>query len=301
MRIRPLIVPSTSWRNNAFACEAGHYPHLGNIANRNEKVITMSSLPALFVSHGSPMLALAAGTTGDAWKRVALGLPRPSAILMISAHWGSLQPTLSLATQPDTIHDFGGFPAELFAIQYPAPGAPALAETVAALLKAGGLPVAFHPSRGLDHGAWVPLREMYPAADIPVVQLSLQPKQDAAYHYRLGQLLAPLRENNVLVIASGSLTHNLYEAMQLLQAEDARTPPYVSAFQAWMFDHLQSGDLAALLDYRVQAPEAVRAHPTDEHLLPLYVALGAGGIKNARREHNGIEPGGLAMDMYAFG
>jgi len=256
--------------------------------------------PCFYISHGSPMLALDTGKTGLAWQALVADLPKPKAILMVSAHWGSLQPAVGAASQPETIHDFGGFPAALFDLQYPAPGAPWLAEKVAAALEAAGLPVAVHPSRGLDHGAWVPLRVMYPDADVPVVQLSIQPRQGPEHHYRLGQALAALQQEGVMIIGSGSLTHNLYEVMGDITEGDPRVPAYVPAFQAWMNEKLLANDINALLDYRLQAPEANRAHPTDEHLLPIFVVLGAAQGGSVERSHSGITGGVLAMDVYRW-
>lgn len=257
-------------------------------------------LPTLFISHGSPMLAVEPGPYGAAWKKIADSLPRPRAILVVSAHWNTRQPALSLAVTPETIHDFGGFPSVLYEIRYPAPGAPELAQRVQLLLSEAGLPVAMAPDRGLDHGAWVPLRHMYPDADIPVTQLSVQPGLDAAWHLRLGDALRSLREDGVLIIASGSLTHNLHEA----DFGDASAEPseeYANDFQAWIHGALQRGDRAALMDWQAQAPYARRAHPTQEHLLPLFVAYGAGGEHPAvQRPLASFSLGVLAMDCYVF-
>ncbi len=261
----------------------------------------MSTLPTLFVSHGSPMLAQDAGRTGARWRELAAALPKPRAILMLSAHWLTRTPQVSAAAQPETIHDFGGFPPALFELQYPAPGAPWLAEQAVALLSEAGLAATLHPDRGLDHGAWVPLREMYPAADIPVTQLSLQPQLGPAHHYQLGQALAPLRAQGVLIIGSGSLTHNLRDVLWNAGDDESNVPAYVREFQGWMHEKLLTSDLAALLDYRQQAPHAQRAHPSDEHLLPLFAMLGAAAGENLERHYSGITEGVLAMDVYRFG
>ncbi|GLR14800.1 dioxygenase [Chitinimonas prasina] len=260
----------------------------------------MSRLPSLFISHGSPMLALDAGPTGAAWARIAQSLPRPRAILVASAHWLTSLPAVSTTASPATIHDFHGFPEPLFQLQYTPPGAPAVAERAAALLAAAGLQVGIDPGRGLDHGAWVPLKNMYPAADIPVFQLAIQPREHPAHHLRVGHALAALRDEGVLIIGSGSITHNLRE-LEWDAPADTAINEYVPAFQHWVYDKLLVGDQAALLDYRKQAPGAQRAHPTDEHYLPLYVALGAAGPDaKAERLHTGLTNGGLAMDVYAF-
>lgn len=260
----------------------------------------MSRQPAIFISHGSPMLATEPGASGAAWQAMASALPRPDAILAVSAHWTTPAPELSLAPQPATIHDFGGFPPELYTLRYPAPGAPALAERVAGLLRAGGLPVTLSPTRGLDHGAWVPLRHMFPAADIPVTQLSVQPSRDADWHLRLGECLRPLREENVLVLASGSLTHNLMDFDFAEYASD-RALPYVRDFQQWMHEQLAGRNRDALASWQARASSARRAHPTPEHLLPLFVAFGAGGPEaDVNRTISSFSGGALAMDCYVF-
>lgn len=260
----------------------------------------MQTLPALFISHGSPMLAIEDSPARRFLLDLGQTLPRPKAIVVASAHWESMgKPAVSLAPRPETIHDFGGFPPALFAIDYPAPGAPAVAERVAALLEQAGHMVARSPDRGLDHGAWVPLRLMYPGADIPVTQLALVHGASPAAHLALGAALQALRDEGVLVIGSGSLTHNLYEFRG--QGIAAPVPAWVSEFGDWMQAMLTQNRRPALLDYRLQAPHAVRNHPTEEHLLPLYVAMGAGGdAAQARRLHASYEYGVLAMDVYAF-
>jgi 4,5-DOPA dioxygenase extradiol len=260
----------------------------------------MTSLPTLFVSHGSPMLALQDSPARRFLEQLGTTLPRPRAILVVSAHWETAgAPAVSLAGQPETIHDFGGFPRALFEMQYPAPGAPETAERAAALLEAAQVPVGRSSTRGLDHGAWVPLRLMYPQADIPVAQISIVRGASPARHEQIGRALAPLREEGVLILASGSLTHNLYEFRG--QAVDAPAPEWVSEFGAWMKARIEADDRSALLGYRQGAPFAVQNHPTDEHLLPLFVALGAGGQgAHATQIHSSFEHGVLAMDAYAF-
>lgn len=259
----------------------------------------MASLPTLFVSHGAPTLALAPGRTGAALAALARALPRPRAILVASAHWDTAEPRLSAAAAPATVHDFYGFPEALYRIRYPAPGAPELARRAQALLQAAGLPAALDAERGLDHGAWVPLGLMYPEADIPVAQLSVQSGRGAPHHDRLGAALAPLREEGVLVMGSGSMTHNLGDLA--FHAPEADPAAYVEEFRAWMHAGLTAGDMAALLDYRRRAPGARRAHPTEEHLAPLFVALAAAGEgPRARRVHQEVSYGALAMDAYLF-
>lgn len=261
----------------------------------------MPDLPAVFLSHGAPTLAVDPGPVGPVWRQLAADLPRPAAILVVSAHWGTAEPVLSVTEKPTTIHDFGGFPDPLYEIEYPAPGAPWLAGRAGQLLTGAGLRVSLNPDRGLDHGAWVPLRVIYPAADVPVVQLSLQPRLGPDHHYRVGLALARLAGEGVLILASGSLTHNLYDVDWGVDESSSRVPAYVRDFQSWFHEKLMAGDLAALLDYRRQAPGAERAHPTDEHLLPIFVALGAGGEAPPERLYAGISEGALAMDVYRFG
>jgi 4,5-DOPA dioxygenase extradiol len=260
----------------------------------------MTTLPTLFVSHGSPMLALQDSPARRFLQGLGAALPAPKAILVVSAHWQTAgAPAVSLAPQPDTIHDFGGFPRALFEIEYRAPGAPDTAARAAELLEAAGFQAGRSMQRGLDHGAWVPLMLMYPDARVPVTQLSLVHGATPADSERLGQALAALRSEGVLVIGSGSLTHNLYEFHG--QGIDAPAPQWVSQFEGWMKARLEDGERDALLDYRRQAPYAVQNHPTDEHLLPLYVAMGAAGQgARATRLHSGVEHGVLAMDAYAF-
>jgi 4,5-DOPA dioxygenase extradiol len=258
----------------------------------------MSSMPTLFVSHGAPTMAMQPGEAGAALRALSSALPQPSAILMVSAHWETPSPMASTAQRPETIHDFGGFPEALYRIQYPARGAPELAERAAALLDAGGFGASLDARRGLDHGAWVPLLFLYPDAGVPVTQLSIQPHLSPLHHYRLGEALRPLRDEGVLIIGSGSLTHNLYE----FRARATGVEPYVREFQDWMKTRIDAHDVGALLDYRRLAPSAVRAHPTDEHLLPLFVALGAAGAGvPSRRITEEVTYGVIAMDAYVFG
>lgn len=253
--------------------------------------------PSLYISHGSPMLALEPGESGPALARLAAELPRPKAIVMVSAHWESTELLVNGNPQPETLHDFGGFPAALFAMQYPAPGSAELARQVADLLAAANLPARIDSRRPIDHGVWVPLSLMYPQADIPIVQVSLPSRMGPALQTRVGQALRSLREENVLLIGSGSITHNLRELDWHAGPESIQ--PWALAFRDWMVEKLATNDEAALHDYRRQAPNAVRSHPTDEHLLPLYFARGAGGEFSVA--HKGFTMGALGMDIYRFG
>ena len=257
-------------------------------------------LPTLFISHGSPMHAVEAGRAGEAWRALGLRLPRPKAVLVASAHWETELPMVGTAKRPETIHDFGGFPEELYRVRYDATGSPELAQQAAALLRDAGLSPSVNACRGIDHGAWVPLRWMYPERDVPVVQLSIQPALGPAHHLALGRALAPLTQDGVLVIGSGHVTHNLRDWS--VHRNAASSLPYVAEFSEWLADRLAAHDETALVDYRSRAPHAVRAHPTDEHFLPLFIALGAAGENpKVQREHAAIDAAALAMDAYSFG
>ncbi|MBS4097719.1 MAG: dioxygenase [Sulfuricella sp.] len=255
-------------------------------------------MTTLFVPHGAPTFALAPGAAGQALSDWATGREKPPAVLLVSAHWDSAAPCLGAAQQPETLHDYWGFPDELYDISYPAPGAPQVAQQAKELLDGAGFTVGLDDRRGLDHGAWIPLRILYPGADVPVATLSIQSALGPLHHYRVGQALAPLAAGGVLLIASGNLTHNLrhYQTVQGTQP-----PAYVREFQGWMAERIAEGNIAELLNYRTLAPGAVEAHPRDDHLLPLFVALGAAGENfTAIRLYEGIYDKILAMDAYVF-
>lgn len=254
-------------------------------------------MTTLFVSHGAPLLALEPGETGNMLAAVAASMPRPQAILVVSAHWDTRLPTVSLASQPETIYDFAGFPAALYAQTYPAPGAPALAQQVLSLLQSHQIAGQASPQRGLDHGAWVPLKLMYPDADIPVAQLSIQSRATPAQQFALGQALQALHAQHVLILASGAITHNLSDFFT--GDRDAASLPYVSQFADWVAARIAAKDWPALLDYRQQCPWAKQAHPTDDHLMPLFVAAGsASGAAQRYTPENTY--GILAMDAYLW-
>ena len=256
-------------------------------------------MPVLFLSHGAPGLALEAGETGVAWRQLAAQLARPSAILVVSAHWETHIPTVSRAVWPETIHDFSGFPSELYKLRYTAPGAPQMAEAAAQALRQAGMQVVLDDTRGLDHGAWIPLSLMFPDADIPVAQLSIQPEQSPAWHIELGRALRPLREQGVLIVCSGAITHNLRAIFRHPQGEPV--PAWVAEFCCWIADRIAAGDIDALSNYRALAPHAAQNHPTDEHLLPLFVALGAAHRINDSQHLNHVMTCGLlAMDAWLF-
>lgn len=257
------------------------------------------TLPALFISHGSPMLTLEPERPAHQFLlQAAARWSKPKAILVISAHWETAAPEVAATSQPITIHDFYGFPPALFEKQYPVPGSPAVAQRVKAMLNDAGLVTRLDAERGLDHGAWSPLLLMYPDADIPVLQLSLQPDLPPAHHMAVGRALSPLRDEGVLIMGTGSLTHNL---RRLDRHDGGPVVDWAQAFADWMAEKLAIRDDAALLDYRRQAPHAAMNHPTDEHLLPLYVALGAATPgKAVERMHASFAYGSLAMDNYQF-
>ncbi|MBI2277240.1 MAG: dioxygenase [Dechloromonas sp.] len=256
--------------------------------------------PALFVPHGAPTFALRPGAAGAALVRLARSLALPRAIVIVSAHWDTAVPTVGLADRPETVHDFWGFPDELYTLRYPATGCREAANEVLAAIKTAGLAVREDASHGLDHGAWVPLRLMFPDADVPVIPLSIQSRGGPQQAYALGRVLAPLAAKGFLVIASGNVTHNLGD-YQVAARSNGQTPAYVRQFTDWLAKHLQDRDIPALLDYRRQAPGAVQAHPSDEHLLPLFVAFGAGGDSaRVERVHAGIDDYVIAMDAYSF-
>jgi len=254
-------------------------------------------LPSVFVSHGSPMHALEPGAAGEAWKALAQRLPRPKAILIASAHWETNLPMLTGAEKPETIHDFYNFPEPLYRLRYPAPGAPALAQRAQALLKDAGFTAGIDGCRGLDHGAWSPLLYMYPKHEIPVVQISIQPEFGPRHHVALGHAVKKLADEGVLIVGSGHMTHNLQDWGRGAKAPQA----YAREFQDWVKEKLEAKDIESLVDYRSRSLHGVRAHPTDEHFLPLFFALGAAsGKAKPERVYDAIDSGVLAMDAYVF-
>ena len=255
-------------------------------------------MPVVFVSHGAPDALLKAPDTVACWREIGHTIPEPASILVVSAHWETRQPSVSLSGAPGTIHDFGGFSPELYRMQYHAPGAPALAERVVSLLLAAGLVADLHPNRGLDHGAWVPLSAMYPHANVPVTQLSLTRNGGAITHFELGKLLSPLRDEGVLILASGAITHNF--GWLDWQAENGQKPmPKAYAFAEWVAERLAAQDIEALLEYR-SAPYGSEAHPTEEHFLPLLVALGAASGDTPLHYQPGFTYGALSMAAYLW-
>lgn len=260
----------------------------------------MGRLPSLFISHGSPTFAIDPGVAGPALNALGQRLPRPRAVLIVSAHWLTGNGVrVSTAAQPETIHDFGGFPAVMYTLQYPAPGAPEIAQRTAQVLSDGGWNVQTQDNRGLDHGAWVPLMHLLPDADVPVFQVSMPMRTDGAQAYALGQALAPLADEGVLIIGSGSLTHNLYE-VQWDGGDHAE--PYALEFSRWVRAAVEGRAHGPLVRTMEEAPHARRAHPTPEHLWPLMVAAGVAGDQvPGQVVDGGVTHGVLSMDAFLFG
>lgn len=267
-----------------------------------------TSLPALFLSHGSPMTALEPRAAGAFMQRlgpaIAAHFGRPQAILAVSAHSLTREPVLLAAPRHEAVYDFGNFDDRLFTLRYDVSGAPALADRVATLLKDAGLPAHVVAEGGLDHGIWTPLRYAFPDADVPVLPLAWPPDWTPAQLFALGRALAPLAAEGVLIVGSGSITHNLRRVFASGMRPPVEQPatPESTAFRDWFAARTAAGDWAALLDYRRRAPHAALMHPTDEHLLPFFVAAGAGGdAAPGQRIHASLTYGDLGMDAYAFG
>jgi 4,5-DOPA dioxygenase extradiol len=256
-------------------------------------------MPVVFVSHGAPDALLKAPDAVECWRKIGQQIPTPKSILVVSAHWETQQASVSLARMPDTIHDFSGFSPELYDMHYSAPGAPDLAEQVASLLSAAGISATLTPNRGLDHGAWVPLSAMYPQANIPVTQLSVPSNTSPAALVDLGRAIVPLRHEGVLIVASGAITHNF---SWLDWEADANEIPFpkAKAFTEWVAEQIGAQDSSTLLKYR-SAPYGKESHPTEEHFLPIFVALGAANGDQPKRYSPKFAYGGLAMDAYLWG
>jgi 4,5-DOPA dioxygenase extradiol len=258
----------------------------------------MTHSPSLFISHGAPTFAIEPGRAGPQLAALGRRLERPRAIVVVSPHWITRGVKVTGAAQPKTIHDFGGFDPKLYDITYPASGDRVLADRIVSLLSDAGWPASLDTQRGLDHGAWVPLLHLYPQADVPVLQVSMPVDLDSARAFELGRALAPLADEGVLVIGSGSLTHNLYEFREGVADEAG----YAREFTHWIRDAVRAGDSDRIVNALERAPHAKRAHPTPDHYLPLAVALGAANSQlPVTVLDGGIVHGVLAMESYVFG
>jgi len=263
----------------------------------------MARMPTLFVSHGSPMLAVADSAARRFLKELGPRLPPPTAVVVVSAHHDTPTTEVTAAAHPETIHDFGGFPEELYTLRYPAPGAPDLARNIVARLTAADVPAGLAPERGLDHGAWIPLSLMFPRADVPVVQVSIGSDRSPEQHFAMGRAMRWLRDDGALVLGSGGATHNLGLYMRARGRGDDTTPPeWVEAFNEWTAGAIAAGRVDDLFRYSDLAPFAAQNHPTVEHFLPLFVTLGAAyDDERGARIHSSYDRGLLSLDAYAFG
>lgn len=254
--------------------------------------------PVFFISHGAPTFALEPGLLGPQLTALGQTLADVKAVMVVSPHWQTRDVKVMTTAAPETVYDFGGFPGALYQLKYPAPGHPALAAETARVLAQAGLNVTLEARRGLDHGAWVPLYHLLPQATVPVFQVSMPHDLDTASAFALGQALAPLRAQGVMIVASGSMTHNLYEFRQA----GAAVADYAVEFTHWVRQAVISHDVERLLHYRDLAPHAQRAHPTEEHFLPLLVALGARADgEDAQRIAADITHSVLSMESYVWG
>ncbi len=254
----------------------------------------------LFVPHGAPTFALNPGAAGAALAHEAQAFESPRAIVVLSPHWETALPTVGTGTQLETIYDFAGFDSRLYDIRYPATGCPEVAKLVVAALQTQGFDVREDPARGLDHGAWVPLRHMFPDADVPVIPLSVQTHGGPAHAYRIGQALSTLAQSRVLVLASGNVTHNLRDYGSA-RMSGGQTPAYVHTFADWVYAHMVAHDVDTLLDYRRTSADGARAHPSEDHFLPLFTALGAAGPEaQPQAFFRGVSDYVIAMDGYRF-
>lgn len=264
----------------------------------------MTVMPSLFVSHGGPNVVIEPSEAHDYLASIPALVGRPKAIVMVSAHFETEGPVVVTDPAPGMIYDFGGFQDELYEMVYPAPGEPDLAMRVAHMLLDAGLSPRIAPKRGYDHGAWNTMILAFPKADIPIVQLSIDPRRDAVYHFALGRALAPLRQEGVLLVGSGHITHNLravFGAMRGGLAGDPVITQKVAAFTDWFADKFAANDKAAILDWKKQAPYPAENHPTDEHLMPLFFAYGAAGEgAKATRAHASRQFGFFAWDSWLF-
>ncbi|MEP4052991.1 MAG: class III extradiol ring-cleavage dioxygenase [Litorimonas sp.] len=263
----------------------------------------MTEYSSLFISHGAPTLLVELSPARCFLSSLGKQLGTPEAILVISAHHHSRGSSIAVTSSvtPETIYDFSGFPEELYRITYQAPGSPVLASRIIDKLQQAGFSAHPDPDRGFDHGAWVPLHLMFPRADIPVVQISINMRRSPKWHYDLGRALAPLQREGILIIGSGGATHNLQAFFKGGYQRDADSPDWVKSFANWLSEKIEAGDVSAVLTAVESGPDGHKNHPTMDHILPLFVAMGAGGERaKGVRLHESTTYGILAMDAYAF-
>ena len=263
----------------------------------------MARMPTLFISHGSPMLAVVDSAARRFLAQLGPKLPPPTAVVVISAHYDTATTEVTAGDRPETIHDFGGFPEALYRLRYPAPGSPKLARDIVGQLEAAGVSARLAPLRGLDHGAWIPLSLMLPRADVPVLQVSINSQRSPQEHFALGRALRSLRDVGTLVLGSGGATHNLALYAHARGRDDDSTPPeWVEAFNEWTAGAVAARRFDDLFRYAELAPFAAQNHPTAEHYLPLFVTLGAAhDDERGMRIHSSYDRGLLSLDAYAFG
>lgn len=257
----------------------------------------MTQAPVFFISHGAPTFAIEPGVLGPRLTTLGQQLTGIKAVLVVSPHWQTRDVQVMTTAKPDTVHDFGGFPAALYKLQYPAKGQPDIALDAARLLTEAGFSVTSDARRGLDHGAWVPMMHLLPGAQLPVFQVSMPHSLSTAQALRMGQALAPLRAQGVAILASGSMTHNLYE----FNPRATQTEPYVQEFTSWVRAAVLAQTTDSLVNYRSLAPHAQRAHPSEEHFLPLLVAHGARGVDSPQTIDDSVNYGMLSMESYVWG
>jgi 4,5-DOPA dioxygenase extradiol len=263
----------------------------------------MARMPTLFVSHGSPLLALVDSAARRFLQELGPRLPTPTAVVVLSAHYDTPTTEVTAAARPETIHDFGGFPPELYRLRYPASGNPELARDIATRLNAAGVAARVESRRGLDHGAWIPLMLMFPRADVPVLQVSIGTRRSPQQHFALGRALRSLRDSGALILGSGGATHNLALYAQARGRHDDGNPPeWVEAFNEWTAGAVAARRFDDLFRYAELAPYAAQNHPTPEHYLPLFITLGAAhDDEPGVRIHASYDRGLLSLDAYAFG
>jgi 4,5-DOPA dioxygenase extradiol len=259
-------------------------------------------MPSLFIAHGSPTIVIEKNAYTEKLRSLAGQLPKPTAIVLFSAHWEANVQTVSGVEEYGTIYDFGGFPEEMYRITYPAKGDPALAEEIVGLFQQAGIPARIDTVRGLDHGAWTILKLIYPAADIPVIALSVNPALPNQEQYRIGKALASLKERGILVIGSGGIVHNLWRVMMSMRAGAAdQADAWAVEFDDWIKERLEKWDLDALFHYERLAPYAQEAVPANEHFIPLLIAMGAGDdARKAERLYQSYQYGSLSLSIWRF-